>query len=62
MTDHINTHTTCHPDYGLPDKMRMEILDFAARHSVREAAEVYHVGPSSIYYWRNQLIEGTDDV
>lgn len=44
-----------HPAYGLPDEVRLEILAYADKHSVADAALVYRVSQSAIYNWRNAV-------
>jgi transposase len=41
-----------HPDYGLPDDLRLEALRTADLVSVRMAASMYRVSTTSIYNWR----------
>lgn len=47
-----------HPDYGLADTTRSEILRHAAETTVRAAAEKHNVAESTIYRWRALLAEG----
>jgi transposase len=41
-----------HPEYGLPDALRLEALRTADLVSVRMAASMYRVSTTSIYNWR----------
>ena len=50
-----NDQTTWHPDYGLPTERRLEALRYAETHSVKDAAEVFNVDLSTIYYWRKRM-------
>lgn len=44
-----------HPDYGLPNTLRMSILKAAEICGVRHAAELHNVAPQTIYKWRRDL-------
>ena len=44
-----------HPDYGLPDDVRMTILKDAAVIGVKRAARAHGVSTTVIYNWRKQL-------
>lgn len=44
-----------HPDYGLPDSLRSEVLTLARESSVRLAAAFYGVSESTVYRWRKDL-------
>ena len=41
-----------HPQYGLPDALRLEAVRTADLLSVRMAASIYRVSVQSIYNWR----------
>lgn len=41
-----------HPEYGLPDDMRREVLRTAELLSVRMAASIHRVSVASVYNWR----------
>lgn len=47
-----------HPDYGVPTKHRMKVLNTADRDGVTKAAEIYNVGVSTIYHWRKKVETG----
>jgi transposase len=44
--------TPYHPEYGLPDALRLEAVRTADLVSVRVAASIYRVSVRSIYNWR----------
>lgn len=44
-----------HPQYGLPDSLRSEVLTLARETSVKLAAAFYNVSLASVYRWRKDL-------
>jgi hypothetical protein len=44
-----------HPQYGLPDSVRSEVLTLARESNVKLAAAFYKVAESTIYKWRKDL-------
>lgn len=44
-----------HPDYGLPDEVRLTILKDAEAIGVRRAAQAHRVSETVIYNWRKRL-------
>jgi len=44
-----------HPQCGLPDSVRSEVLTLAKETNVRLAASFYKVAESTIYKWRKDL-------
>ena len=44
-----------HPEYGLPDSVRSEVLTLARESSVKLAAAFYRVSEASVYKWRKDL-------
>lgn len=46
-----------HPDYGLPDEVRLQCLYLSLQIGVKAAAQRMKVSPSSIYNWRKQIME-----
>ena len=44
-----------HPNYGLPDSLRSEVLTLARESNVKLAAAFYKVSPASVYRWRKDL-------
>lgn len=46
-----------HPDFGLPDDLRLTILRDAETIGVRQAAKLHRVSESAIYLWRKALRE-----
>ena len=44
-----------HPDYGLPNEVRINILSTALITSVAFAAQVHQVSQSAIYRWKKIL-------
>jgi transposase len=42
-----------HPDYGVHVFQINDVLGFAARHSVKSAAEQFRLHISTIYRWRS---------
>lgn len=44
-----------HPDYGLPDEVRLTILKDAEAIGVRRAAQTHRVSETVIYNWRKRL-------
>lgn len=45
----------CHPDYGLPDEVRLTILRDAEALGVKRAALLHKVSDTIIYRWRKLL-------
>lgn len=43
---------TLHPDYGLTEETRREVLDTAEMLGVRSAALAHRVSMASVYNWR----------
>ena len=58
LTTPLTPPLPLHPDYGLADTTRSEILRHAAETTVRAAAEKHNVAESTIYRWRALLAEG----
>jgi hypothetical protein len=50
-------HPPFHPDYGLPQAYRLQVLRTAEQTSPAQAAEMHNVGISSIYRWRKAINE-----
>ena len=44
-----------HPQYGLPDSVRSEVLTLARESNVKLAAAFYNVSPASVYRWKKDL-------
>ena len=44
-----------HPEYGLPDDHRREVLRTAALLSVRLAASIHRVSVSTVYRWQRDF-------
>ena len=44
-----------HPQYGLPDSVRSEVVTLAKESSVKLAAAFYGVSLASVYRWRKDL-------
>ena len=44
-----------HPDYGLPDEVRLTILRDAEALGVKRAALLHRVSSTIIYRWRKRL-------
>ena len=44
-----------HPQYGLPDTLRSEVLTLARESNVKLAAAFYRVAESTVYRWRKDL-------
>jgi hypothetical protein len=44
-----------HPQYGLPDSVRSEVVTLARESSVKLAAAFYKVSESTVYRWRKDL-------
>jgi hypothetical protein len=44
-----------HPEYGLPDSLRSEVLTLARESGIKMAAAFYGVAVSSVYRWRKDL-------
>jgi hypothetical protein len=44
-----------HPEYGLPDSLRSEVLTLARESGIKLAAACYKVSLSTIYRWRKDL-------
>jgi transposase-like protein len=43
-----------HPDYGLPDEMRLKAVRDAQLTEVKVSAQINRVSASSIYKWRKR--------
>ena len=46
-----------HPDYGIDPEYREEVLHALPYITVREAASLYNVSPSTIYKWRKDYAD-----
>jgi len=46
-----------HPDYGLPDELRLRAVFDAKAMKVKTAAETNNVSVASIYKWQKRLKE-----
>lgn len=44
-----------HPDYGLPQPYRMEVLRTAEQTNPMTAAEAHNVALSTVYKWRKAM-------
>ena len=44
-----------HPDYGLPDYLRIQAVSDAKKLNVKQSAEINRVSVPSIYRWRKAL-------
>ena len=47
--------TPFHPDYGLPQDHRLQVLRTAEQTSPAQAAEIHNIGLSTIYKWRKVM-------
>jgi len=52
-----NTVFNYHPDYGLPDEVRLRAVFDAKAMKVKTAAEINRVSVASIYKWRTAIIK-----
>lgn len=54
--------SSLHPDYGVPDELRLAAVRDAEIFGVKSAAELHRVSVASIYRWRkifaSQIEEG----
>ena len=44
-----------HPDYGLPDSLRVACVESVKLIGVKETANKFNVSTSSVYRWRNEI-------
>jgi hypothetical protein len=51
--------THFHPDYGLPDELRLAAIKDAEIIGVKQSAVLHRVSEPSIYKWRKVLGEKT---
>lgn len=55
QTKHSDKPVPYHPQYGLPDSLRSEVLTLARESNVKLAAAFYKVAESTVYRWRKDL-------
>lgn len=49
-----------HPDYGLPDELKLQSILLSLQIGVKQAAKRMNVSISSIYKWRKQIMENNN--
>lgn len=58
MTTPAKVATDFHPDYGLGDAYRAQVLRYAETYGVPSAAKHFNLAPSTVYDWRNRMNNG----
>jgi len=52
LTSMTISPTKMHPDYGYPERKRIDAVAYSYVTSVKQSAEAHNVSPASIYKWR----------
>jgi hypothetical protein len=45
-----------HPDYGLPDDTRCQVLADSENHGIYAAAKMNNLAMSTVYRWRREML------